>query len=327
MLAVAATVVAAQRVSAQRGSVQRLSAQGAGPALDAGRMVREVMLEADTAGVASAEQRWRPQVRRDRALSALLDGTIARLRYQSDEAARRFAVAQADSLGRTGAYALVGLASVSGQRSQYTDAIRSYRRAAQRMNQLGDSAGQVEAMLGEAMTVLRTAGIEPAKQRFRDAALLLPDGDAWLRARHRCLLLQVLARASDVIGSGYRERGGPATGSVGGRIRRQHAARAQVGLPEAQQPARAQDGRGQRVAPGNQFVKGDGFAAADARENLRLFILSLAGNQDRDRLADRLLRRVAEQPFGALVPAGDVPGLIHRQHRFVDLVQDLGLVR
>ena len=177
----------------------RAPAQPARGVPNAGRMVRAVMLEADTAGVASAEQRWRPQVRQDRALTALLNGTVARLRFRSDSATRHYLVAQSQSLARTGAYAMMGLASVSGQRSRYADAIGSYRRVAERMALLGDSAGRVEAMLGEAMTVLRTAGVEPAKQRFREAALLLPAGDTWLQARHRCLLLQVRVRASETI--------------------------------------------------------------------------------------------------------------------------------
>lgn len=185
----AAAVVVAQPLPAQRLRVLP----------DAGRMVREMMLEADTAGVVSAEQRWRPLVRQDRALTALLDGTIARLRFQSEEAAGQYAAAQSDSLGRTGAYAMMGLASVGGPRLGYTDAIRSYRRVAQRMAQVGDSAGRVEAMLGEAMTVLRTAGVEPASQVFREAAVLLPARDAWLRARHQCLNLQVRVRASETI--------------------------------------------------------------------------------------------------------------------------------
>ncbi len=176
-----------------------LRAQRATFASDPARLVREVVREADTAGVLAAEQRWRPRVRGDRYMTALLDGSLARLRYRSDEATRQYRVAQSDSLSRTGAYAMMGLASVSGQRSQYTEALSLYRRAARRMAQLGDSAGQVEAMLGESMTVLRTAGIEPAKQLFRDAAVLLPAGDAWLRARQRCLLLQVQVRASEVI--------------------------------------------------------------------------------------------------------------------------------
>lgn len=166
---------------------------------DPARLVRAVVREADTAGVAAAEQRWRPLVRGDRYMTALLEGTLARLRYRSDEATRQYRVAQTDSVGRTGAYAMMGLAAVSGQRSQYTEALASYRLAAARMVQFADSAGQVEAMLGEAMTMLRTAGIEPAKQRFREAALLLPAGDGWIRARHRCLLLQVRVRASEVI--------------------------------------------------------------------------------------------------------------------------------
>ena len=96
MLAIAAAaVVVAQPLPAQRLRVLP----------DAGRMVREMMLEADTAGVVSAEQRWRPLVRQDRALTALLDGTIARLRFQSEEAAGQYAAAQSDSLGRTGARA------------------------------------------------------------------------------------------------------------------------------------------------------------------------------------------------------------------------------
>lgn len=167
--------------------------------VDPARLVRAVVREADTAGVAAAEQRWRPLVRGDRQMTALLDGTLARLRYRSEDATRRYRAALTDSLGRTGAYATMGLASLSGQRSQYTDALAAYRLAAARMAAFADSAGRVEAMLGEAMTVLRTAGIEPAKQRFREAALLLPAGDGWLRARHRCLLLQVRVRASDVI--------------------------------------------------------------------------------------------------------------------------------
>ncbi len=192
-------VLSAFAVAAVVGVPSCLVAQDAGSTFDAGRMVRDVILEADTAGVAVAERRWRPQVNRDRALAALLDGTIARLRYTSDPATRFYAIAQSDSVGRTGAYALMGLASVSGQRSRYTEALQSYRRAAQRMALVSDSAGQVEAMLGEAMTVLRTAGVEPAKQRFREAALLLPRSDAWLRMRHQCLWLQVRVRASEVI--------------------------------------------------------------------------------------------------------------------------------
>ena len=196
----------------------RLPAQPARGVPDAGRMVREVTLEADTAGVAVAEQRWRPQVRGDKALTALLEGTLARLRYRSDDASRAFRVAQSDSLGRAGAYATIGLASLSGQRSQYTEALTLYRLAATRMALLADSAGQVEAMLGEAMTVLRTAGIVPTKQRFRDAALLLPTQDAWLQARYSCLQLQVRVRASEVIADSSWHRARAAAGSQGPRI-------------------------------------------------------------------------------------------------------------
>jgi tetratricopeptide (TPR) repeat protein len=196
----------------------RLAAQPARGVLDAGRMVREVMLEADTAGVAVAEERWRPQVRGNKALTALLEGTLARLRYHSEDAARQFAVAQIDSLGRAGAHATMGLASLSGQRSQYTEALALYRRAATRMAQHADSAGQVEALLGEAMTVLRTAGIVPTTQRFRDAALLLPKQDAWLQARYGCLQLQVRVRASEVIADSSWQRALAEAGSQGPRV-------------------------------------------------------------------------------------------------------------
>jgi CHAT domain-containing protein len=182
-------------------------------------MVRDVTLEADTAGVAVAEQRWRPQVRGDKALTALLEGTLARLRYHSEEAARHFAVAQTDSFGSAGAHATMGLASLSGQRSRYTEALALYRLAAARMAQRGDSAGQVEAMLGEAMTVLRTAGIVPTTQRFRDAALLLPRQDAWLQARYSCLQLQVRVRASEVIADSSWQRVLAQAGSQGPRVR------------------------------------------------------------------------------------------------------------
>src|SRR5471030_93119 len=48
--------------------------------------------------------------------------------------------------------------------------------------------------------------------------------------------------------------------------------------------------------------------------------------QEQDVAADRFDRAVAEQPLGALAPAGDEAAHVHRQHRFVDLVEDLRLV-
>ena len=47
------------------------------------------------------------------------------------------------------------------------------------------------------------------------------------------------------------------------------------------------------------------LAAADALKDTRLLVMSVGGNDGRDRLADDLFREVPEQPFRALVPGGD----------------------
>ena len=49
--------------------------------------------------------------------------------------------------------------------------------------------------------------------------------------------------------------------------------------------------------------------------------------QEQDVAPHGFHRGVAEQALGALVPAGDVAGQVHRQHGFVQLVEDLRLLR
>jgi hypothetical protein len=64
-------------------------------------------------------------------------------------------------------------------------------------------------------------------------------------------------------------------------------------------------------------------SSAKASGSCPLFV----GVQEQDVAPDRFQRAVAEQLLGALVPAGDVAHAVHGQHRFVDLVEDLRLVR
>ena len=49
----------------------------------------------------------------------------------------------------------------------------------------------------------------------------------------------------------------------------------------------------------------DLFAAADAREDVRLFVEPVRRDQDRDRLADRFLGGVPENTFGGGIPGAD----------------------
>ena len=51
----------------------------------------------------------------------------------------------------------------------------------------------------------------------------------------------------------------------------------------------------------DRLVVVDAFAAPDAGEDLRLFALSVGGQQDRDRLSQDLLPAVSVQPLGASI--------------------------
>lgn len=47
------------------------------------------------------------------------------------------------------------------------------------------------------------------------------------------------------------------------------------------------------------------LAAAEASQYVRFLLQKFFGNQDRNRLSDRLFGGIAEQPFGAAVPTRD----------------------
>src|SRR5579862_5169858 len=59
------------------------------------------------------------------------------------------------------------------------------------------------------------------------------------------------------------------------------------------------------LAPAYSLEVLDALAAADTAQDARLFVEQVLRNEDRDRLADHLLLKVAEQPLRALVPGRD----------------------
>src|SRR5262249_29618516 len=59
------------------------------------------------------------------------------------------------------------------------------------------------------------------------------------------------------------------------------------------------------LAPADGFEVLDAFTPSDATEDFSLLILMIRRDEDGDRLADDLFRHVAEDPFGAFVPALD----------------------
>src|SRR5215475_14288894 len=59
------------------------------------------------------------------------------------------------------------------------------------------------------------------------------------------------------------------------------------------------------LAPPNGFIVLDALVASDALKNHRFFIVPVGWNQKRNRLADGLVGRIAEEPLRALVPARD----------------------
>jgi CHAT domain-containing protein/tetratricopeptide (TPR) repeat protein len=169
------------------------------PAMRVGRMIREVMREADSASLAAAQRRWSPQVAGNPTLEPLLAATVARLDFKHDVAERAYAQAARDSLRPGGAYATLGAAMLAGQRSQFPLALARFQRASVQMARLGDAAGQAEALIGQALTTLRLQGVDSARTILRNADALVPANDRWLRARHACASLQASVRAADAI--------------------------------------------------------------------------------------------------------------------------------
>ncbi len=168
-------------------------------AMNPGRMVRAVMREADTAGVAAAQRRWSAQVAGNATLEPLLQATLARLEFKHDVADRAYAAAGRDSLGPGGAYAALGAAMLAGQRSQISQSLAGFQRASLQMAHIGDATGQAEALIGLALATLRVQGVDSAQSVLRAANALLPAGDSWLRARYSCASLQVSVRGAVAI--------------------------------------------------------------------------------------------------------------------------------
>ena len=166
---------------------------------DPGRMIREVMREADTAGIAAAQRRWSPQVDGDPILKPLLAATIARLDFKYDVADRAYSQAARDSLGSGGAYATLGRAMLAAQHSQFPQSLAGFQRAAEQMARVGDAGGRAEALIGQALTVLRMQGVDSARSILRTSDVIVPSSDRWLRARHTCASLQVSVRAAAAI--------------------------------------------------------------------------------------------------------------------------------
>jgi len=68
----------------------------------------------------------------------------------------------------------------------------------------------------------------------------------------------------------------------------------------------------------------DALAAPNAREDSRLLIMPVCGNEDGDGFADGLVLRVTEEPFGAFVPANNDAVKVLGENRVVGGLNDGG---
>ena len=76
------------------------------------------------------------------------------------------------------------------------------------------------------------------------------------------------------------------------------------------------------LALASGFIMVNALPAADAFENCRFLISAVGGEQQRDRLADRLCGGVAKKPFSALVPTGDPAMEVFAEDRIVGTIDD-----
>lgn len=170
---------------------------GAAAAVDAGAMVRDLSRAYDEGAEDSAKRRWQANVGRNRMARALMEGTLARLAFHYDDADRHYQLAVTDTTGRVGAWALLGQAAVTVSRGGYRAAMQSFEQAASRLDRLGDRRGQGEALIGQALAVLRVVGVDSARTVLRTAGDIVPADDLLLRARWQCATLLVRTRAGE----------------------------------------------------------------------------------------------------------------------------------
>ncbi len=149
---------------------------------------------------------WRVQLIHDSAMVALLDATMFRLASQDEAAIARYRVAARDTLLRAAPYAIVGLASSTANLGGYDASIALLVRASKLMLQQGDSIGQAEALIGQAVVSLRVFGVDSARTLMRHAMTLIPPHDEWLRARVGCASIQVEVRAGALIADSVWQR-------------------------------------------------------------------------------------------------------------------------
>jgi len=182
-------------------------------------MVREVTQAHDEATDGPVRQRLLDGIGRDASARALLDATLDRLAFRYDNAERRYRVAAVDSLRPTGAWAILGLAALTGSRGSYGESMQLFARASTHMATLRDRAGQTDALLGQVLTTLRVVSVDSASALLRAAGVALPTDDAPLRARYRCVSLQVQVRAGTSIADSTWNHAMSAAAPHGNRLR------------------------------------------------------------------------------------------------------------
>ncbi len=165
---------------------------------DPGTLVRQVVRDADTSGIAEAGKRWRARVGNDRSLRPLLEGTLARVDFKFVDAERWYArIARDDSSSRAAAHAAFGAVAVTSGSLGYLKAQAAVQAIGRRLLQLGDSSGYAEVLLAQASLTLRGIGFDSARAVLRASERATPASDAWLRARQSCTALQLRARARE----------------------------------------------------------------------------------------------------------------------------------
>jgi CHAT domain-containing protein/tetratricopeptide (TPR) repeat protein len=186
---------------------------------DAGTMVRALTLAYDSGREEEAQKIWRRRAGRDAAARALLQGTIARLAYQLDDAERYYRAAAADTDGTVGAWAQLGSATIQVSKGGFPKAMEAFAATGVRMRALGDRHGLSEALLAQSLLALRVAGVDSAKALLRSASQSLPGDDPAAQARWQCVSLQIRTRGSERVADSTWRRVSDLVAPHGNRLR------------------------------------------------------------------------------------------------------------
>lgn len=186
---------------------------------DAGTMVRALTLAYDRGREEEALRTWSQRAGRVVGARALLQGTIARLSYQFDEADRHYRTAAADTNGTVGAWALLGAAAIQVSRGGFPKAMEAFAQAGVRMRALGDRQGLFEALIAQSLLALRIAGVDSAQALLRSASQSLPTDDPAAQARWECVSLQVRIRGGAKVADSTWQRVTDRVAPHGNRLR------------------------------------------------------------------------------------------------------------